>query len=249
MYQFDWSVIPPILPLLLKGFELTLKISVTVILVSMVIAIPLAFARSSKAAIIRWPAQIYIEIFRGTPLLVQLIWVYYALPVVLGITLPSFTSVVLALSGNLIAFMAEAYRAGLQSVPREHIEAGQVLGLSRLNIMRYIVVPQAFLQQIPVILSLNVSLFKDSSLVSALGVPDLTYQGNIQSSQLFRPMEIYTTVALIYFAVAFPATLLTSYIERRVIAQQEGGGGSPDGKSGWKTTLWKMLPGRFFFGS
>jgi polar amino acid transport system permease protein len=242
MYQFDWSVIPPILPLLLKGLELTLKISATVIVVSMIIAIPLAFARSSKVAFIRWPAQMYIEIFRGTPLLVQLIWVYYALPVVLRITLPAFTSVVLALSGNLIAFMAEAYRAGLQSVPKEHIEAGQVLGLSRFNIMRYVIVPQAFLQQIPVILSLNVSLFKDTSLVSALGVPDLTYQGNIQSSELFRPMEIYSAVALVYFAVAFPATLLTSYMERRIIARQEGTGAPSSGRISWETVLLKTIP-------
>ena len=247
MYQFDWSVIPPILPLLLKGLELTLKISVTVIVVSMIIAIPLAFARSSKVGFIRWPAQIYIELFRGTPLLVQLIWVYYALPVVLGIALPSFTSVVLALSGNLIAFMAETYRAGLQSVPKEHVEAGQVLGLSRINVMRYIIIPQAFLQQIPVILSLVVSLFKDTSLVSTLGVQDLTYRGNIESSELFRPMEIYTTVALIYFAVAFPATLLTSYIERRIIARQEGEG-AVTGRFSWQTVLLKTLPSRFIRG-
>lgn len=248
MYQFDWSVIPPILPLLLKGLELTLKISATVIVVSMILAIPLAFARSSKVVFIRWPAQMYIEVFRGTPLLVQLVWVYYALPVVLGITLSSFTSVALALSGNLIAFMAEAYRAGLQSVPKEHVEAGQVLGLSRFNIMRYVIVPQAFLQQIPVILSLNVSLFKDTSLVSALGVPDLMYQGNIQSSRLFRPMEIYTTVALIYFAVAFPATLLTSYIERSILSRQQGDDMSTAERSSWRNVLLKMLPYRLIRG-
>jgi polar amino acid transport system permease protein len=210
----------------------------------MIIAVPLALARMSSITAIRWLAQLYIEIFRGTPLLVQLIWVYYALPAALGISLAPFTAVVIALSANLTAFMAEAYRAGFQSVPKEHVEAAQVLGLRQLHVVRFITVPQAIKQQIPVILSLNISLFKDSSLVSTLGVADLVYRGNIASSLLFRPMEIYTTVAIIYFAIAFPATLITSYIERRMIRSHEGGA-SP---SSTKSTLLKLLPTRLLIG-
>jgi polar amino acid transport system permease protein len=245
-YQFDWSIIPPILTLLLRGLALTLEITVVTIVVSMIVAVPLALARMSLVTVIRWPAQLYIEVFRGTPLLVQLIWVYYALPAVLGISLQPFIAVVIALSANLTAFMAEAYRAGFQAVPREHLEAGQVLGLPRRDIVRFITVPQALRQQIPVILSLNISLFKDSSLVSTLGVADLTYQGNIESSLLFRPMEIYTTVAAIYFLIAFPATLITSYIERRMMRAQEGHG--PRGTRGSRNLVMKLLPTTLIFG-
>lgn len=243
-YSWDWGVIPPLFPQLLKGLELTLLISAVTIAASMIVAVPLALARMSSVTAIRWLAQVYIEIFRGTPLLVQLIWVYYALPAALGIKLPPFVAVVIALSANLTAFMAEAYRAGFQAVPREHVEAAQVLGLRRPDIVRFITVPQAIKLQIPVILSLNISLFKDSSLVSTLGVADLTYQGNIASSLLFRPMEIYTTVAIIYFAIAFPATLITSYIERRMISS-DANGATP---AGTKSMLVKLLPTRLLIG-
>ncbi len=245
-YQFDWSIIPPIFPSLLQGLELTLEITVVTIAVSMVVAVPLALARMATVTIIRWPAQLYIEIFRGTPLLVQLIWVYYALPVVLGINLPAFIAVVIALSANLTAFMAEAYRAGFQAVPKEHLEAAQVVGLRRIDQIRFVTVPQALRQQIPVILSLNISLFKDSSLVSTLGVADLTYKGNIESSILFRPMEIYTTIAAIYFIIAFPATLITSAVERRMLAGQEGQ--TPNRPRGARGLMLKLLPTHLLFG-
>lgn len=247
MYQFEWSIIPPIIPLLLKGFGLTLEIAAMSIAIAMILAVPLALARMSSLRILRWPAQMYIEIFRGTPMLVQLVWVYYALPAVLGIQLNSIVAVTAALAANLTAFMSEAYRAALQSVPKEHTEAGQVLGLSTMDILRYITIPQAFRQQIPVILSLDISLFKDTSLVSALGVSDLMFTANVQASQTFRPMEIYTVTALIYFMVAFPLTLVTSYLERRLIAKQSGATTSTGGR-GTSSTLAKIAPGKFLLG-
>lgn len=247
MYQFEWSVIPPILPLLLRGLGLTLQLAAMSIVIAMILAVPLALARMSPVVLLRWPAQLYIEIFRGTPMLVQLVWVYYALPAVLGIQLNSIVAVTAALAANLTAFMSEAYRAALQSVPKEHIEAGEVLGLSSFDILRFITIPQAFRQQIPVILSLDISLFKDTALVSALGVSDLMFTANIQASQTFRPMEIFTVTALIYFAVAFPLTLVASYLERRLIAKQSGATTSTGG-GGTRTTLAKIAPGTFLLG-
>lgn len=228
-YKFDWSVLQSALPHLLTGLRETVIIAVVVIAISTVLGFPLALARMSRIEVIRWPAQLYIEIFRCTPMLVQLFWVFYALPAFLGITMSSFLSVVIALSANLTAFLAEAYRAGMQSVPVEQIEAAQMLRLSRLSIIRHIVVPQAFRQQIPTILSLDVSMFKDTSLVSTLGVGDLMFQGNILSSQTYRPMEIFTGVALIYFIVAFPLTLITSAVERHYIAASSIGAPPPGG--------------------
>lgn len=240
-YSPDLGVIGPALPTLLDGLWLTLKISTVVILASAVLAFPLAVARMSKIEVIRWPAQFYIEVFRCTPLLIQLIWVFYALPALLDTTFPATLSIVIALTAHLTAFMAETYRAGMQSVPVEQVEAARMLRLSRIQILRHIVVPQAFRQQIPSILSLNVSMFKDTSLVSALGMADLTFQGNILVSQTFRPLEIYTLVALFYFAVAFPATLFTSYVEQRLITS--GSRGAPPPSSPLRGVLGRMRPG------
>ncbi|MEV1079650.1 amino acid ABC transporter permease [Streptomyces sp. NPDC050211] len=240
-YSPDLGVIGPSLPVLLDGLWLTLEISAIVILASTVLGFPLAVARMSKIEVIRWPAQFYIEVFRCTPLLIQLLWVFYALPALLDTTFPAKLSIILALTAHLTAFMAETYRAGMQSVPTEQIEAAQMLRLSRFHILRYIVVPQAFRQQIPSILSLNVSLFKDTSLVSALGMADLTFQGNILSTQTYRPMEIFTMVAIHYFVVAFPATLFTSYVEQRLLVA--GSRGAPPPSSGLRSTLGRMRPG------
>ncbi|GHG88391.1 amino acid ABC transporter permease [Streptomyces lanatus] len=241
-YSFDWSVVGPALPTLLDGLWLTLKISTIVIVASAVLGFPLAVARMSKIEVIRWPAQLYIEVFRCTPLLVQLLWVFYALPALLGVDLPGELSIIIALTAHLTAFMSETYRAGMQSVPVEQIEAAQMLRMNRVQILRHIIVPQAFRQQIPTILSLNVSMFKDTSLVSALGLADLTFQGNILSSQTYRPMEIFTLVALLYFAIAFPATLFTSYIERRLLTS--GSRGAPPPASGLRGTLARIRPGQ-----
>lgn len=236
MYSFDWALIWSLLPTLLHGLALTVELTLVVIVIGMLVAVPVALLRMSSVQLIRWPAQAYIELFRGTPMLVQLIWIYYALPTLTGIALDSTVSVIVALSANLAAYMAEAYRAGLQAVPKEHVEAAQVLGLSRFDILRHVSLPQAIRQQIPVILSLNVMLLKDTSLVSALGVPDLTYLGNLQSSQTYRPLEVYTEVGVLYFMIAFPATLVISALERRLLAQ-EGPGGHTS-----RRTLRRMLP-------
>lgn len=237
-YKFDWDIIPRSLPLLAEGLLLTVQIAAIVIVISTILGFPLAVARMSKHEIIRWPAQAYIEAFRCTPLLVQLLWVFYAMPALLGITIPAVPSVCIALTANVTAFMSEIYRAGMQSIPVEQVEAAQTLRLSRYHILRHIVVPQAFRQQIPTILSLDIQLFKDTSLVSALGVAELTFQGNILASQTYRPMEVFTTVAIMYFVIAFPLTVITSAIESRIIRSSTVG--APPSSGG---RLRKLLPG------
>ncbi|WP_420097605.1 amino acid ABC transporter permease [Brevibacterium sediminis] len=216
-YQFDWTVVTSNFPRLLDGLVLTLEIAVIVIALSMILAIPVAFLRMSNIEVVRWLAQLYIEIFRCTPLLVQLFWVYYALPTLTGITIPGTISAVIALTLNLTAFMAEAYRSGFQAVPPEQVEAGKMLRLSRFQQIRYIIVPQALKQQLPVILSLNISLFKDTALVSTIAVADLMFTANKISTESYRALEILTVAALMYFVIAFPASLILSKIERNLM--------------------------------
>ncbi|MFD1544885.1 amino acid ABC transporter permease [Nonomuraea guangzhouensis] len=214
-YHFDWGVVGTAWPHLLSGLGITLQLAGITIVLSMILAIPVAVARMATIEIIRWVAQIYIEIFRCTPMLVQLFWIFYALPVLTGITLPGYASAIIALTANLTAFMAEAYRSGFQAVPVEQIEAGKMLRLNRFQQLRHIIVPQALRQQIPVILSLNISMFKDTALVSTIAVGDLMFQANTATTETYRALELFTVAALIYFCIAFPVSLLTSYLERR----------------------------------
>lgn len=236
-YNFDWNVVVSALPRMLEGLGITLQITVITIVISMILAIPVAVARMSKIEVIRWTAQGYIEIFRCTPLLVQLFWIFYALPALTGVTLPGYTSAVIALTANLTAFMAETYRSGFQSVPVEQVEAGRMLQLNRFKQLRYIIVPQAMRQQLPVILSLNISLFKDTALVSTIAVADLMFLANTISAQNYRALEIFTLAAFIYFAIAFPISLITSAIERRM-QDNAAMGGAP------RSNIWaRMMPG------
>jgi polar amino acid transport system permease protein len=198
----------------------------------MILAVPVAMARMAETQIVRWAAQGYIEIFRCTPMLVQLFWIYYALPAFTGVTIPGFASAVIALTANLTAFMAEAYRSGFQSVPVEQIEAGRMLRLSQWHLLRYIILPQAIRQQIPVILSLNISMFKDTALVSTIAVADLMFRSNTVAVESYKALEVFTSAALLYFVIAFPVSLLISHIERR---GQRASRGSAPRKSG--TTL------------
>lgn len=214
-YEFDWGVVSDAWPNLLGGLGVTLQIAAITIILSMILAIPVAVARMSNIEIIRWVAQIYIEIFRCTPMLVQLFWIYYALPALTGVTIPGFASAVIALTANLTAFMAECYRSGFQAVPVEQIEAGKMLRLNRLQQLRYIIVPQALRQQTPVILSLNISMFKDTALVSTIAVHDLMFTANQAATETYRALELFTMAAVVYFVIAFPVSLLTSYLERR----------------------------------
>lgn len=235
-YNFDWSIVWANLPKLLEGLLTTIQLSLIVIVISMLLAVPIALMRMSQIWIIRWAAQVYIEIFRCTPLLVQLFWIFYALPALTGITIPGYISAIIALSANLTAFMAEAYRSGFQSVPVEQVEAGQMLRLTAFERVRYIIVPQALRQQLPVILSLNISLFKDTALVSTIAVADLMFVANQLSAESYRSLEMLSTAALLYFVVAFPVSLITSHIERSMISKGQRNKTGP-------SLLSRMIPG------
>jgi polar amino acid transport system permease protein len=223
-YDFNWHVIEANFPRLLSGFGITITLALIVIAVSMVLAVPVALFRMSNIEIVRWVTQGYIEIFRCTPLLVQLFWMFFALPMLTGIAIPGYWSAFIALSLNLTAFMAEAYRSGFQAVPVEQIEAGRMLRLTRFQLVWHIITPQALRQQLPVILSLNISLFKDTALVSTIAVFDLMYRARTIGAETYRQLEILTTTALIYFVIAFPVSLILSRIERNMMRGDVRGG-------------------------
>jgi polar amino acid transport system permease protein len=215
MYQFQFDVIAHYFGVLTSGIGYTLMITVVSFVSATVIGLIVSQLRLSRIPPLVWLTSVYIDIFRCTPALVQIVWIYYVLPILFKLSLSALTAGILALSLNNGAFLAEIYRAGIQSIDPGQRDAARVLGLRRRETFLLIVLPQAVRRVLPAITSTAISLLKDSSLVSVLAVGELMYQGQTVSSQTFRPLEVLTFVAVVYFILTYPLSLLNTYLERR----------------------------------
>lgn len=216
MYSFRFDVVWTNMPFLMEGLGLTLLISLYSLVASIVLGLFLALMRQSRLRGVRWTAAVYNELFRDTPVLVQLIWVYYVLPILLDIRFTATTAVVIGLTLNSAAFLAEIYRAGIQAIPRGQIDAARVLGLGPALTMRRIVLPQAIRIVLPPLANNFISLIKFSSLASTFAVPEITRKATELSSFTFRPIEIFTFIAIVYFFICWPLSLFIQYLERRL---------------------------------
>jgi polar amino acid transport system permease protein len=212
-YKFSFEVIWNHIDALLHGLSITLQITGISMMLGLLLGVFLAIFRLSRNFALNKAAAVYIEFFRCTPPLVQLVWIFFCLPILLGVDVGNYTSSIIALTLYVAAIYAEAFRSGIQSIEQDQIDGAIALGLSSSQRIRYVVLPQAVRIVIPVLLSCTVSLFKESSLVSTVGMNDLMYAGRIVSTSTYRPIEILTAVAIIYFIIAFPVTLLTRKLE------------------------------------
>jgi len=184
--------------------------------VGLVLGTGAALARTARWAAVRWVASFYIWVIRGTPLLVQILFVYFALPLLVpGLRLPEFAAAVLALGLNVGAYNAEAIRAGLLAVPRGQTEAAKALGLGRMHVFLDVVFPQAFKISLPPLVSNFVALLKDSSLAYAIGVVELTNVGNRIQSATFQPIATLSTVAVTYLLLTTLVTQISNAVEYR----------------------------------
>jgi len=215
-YYPDWGVALRYWPEIAHGLVLTFRISLLAFLLALVLGLPLGLCRLSKNKIAQRIASVFIEILRGTPEMVQLLWLYYVLPMVLRIPLTDITTGVLMLGISLTAYMAEVYRSGISSVTKGQIEAAKALGMSQVHTLSRIVIPQAMRVMIPPMLNNYVLVLKRVSLLMAIGVPELMYSSQRISSVTYRPLEVLSFAALLYVAVTYPATLLVRRLETRV---------------------------------
>ncbi len=215
-YQFRWDVVWNNLGFLLSGLQMTLVISAISLALSVVLGLLLAVMDLSRYRALRLLATAFGELIRNTPILVQLLWVYYVLPIVFDIQIDAFSASVLGLTVYASAFIAEVYRAGIQSVPVGHREAAQVLGMSPAQSFVRIVMPQAIRAILPPMAANFVQLIKYSSLASVLSVGEVTRRGMELSSSTFRPLEIFSFIALIYFVICWPLALGIRVWERRL---------------------------------
>jgi polar amino acid transport system permease protein len=202
---------------LLQGLALTLVFTVGCAILGSLCGFLLSLLRASRSRWLSVPAGLYVELFRGTPLLIQLFWVFFCFPVVFGVDIPPYLSVLLALTLYMTAITSETFRGALKSIPGEQHDACVALGLASWNKTLFVVFPQALLRGIPPLLSNVVSLFKESALISSVGIADLMFVGQNISNSTARPVEFLSAVAVIYFLVAFPLTRLVGVIEARML--------------------------------
>ena len=216
MYAWDFGALRPYTGLIWQGLGVTVLYTVTTVLVGLLIGLAVGVGRTIGPRWISAPLRAYIEVFRCTPLLVQLVWMYYALPVLIGVDMSASTACFLTLSLYAGAFYAEIFRGGIEAIDKGQWEAGRAIGMRSGRIFRRIVLPQAVQVMIPSFSNQTILQLKNTSLVSVVAVGDLLYQGTVITAASFRPLEVYTAIAVLYFAVLFPLTLLADQVERRL---------------------------------
>ena len=221
-YELNFYFVWRNLGSLLEGLLLSLELTGISIVIGLTAGFVLALLRMSSLRILSVPAIAFIELFRCTPMLIQIVWVFYCLPILFDLSISPYASALLALGFNITAFNAEAYRAAIQAIPRAHLDAAVALGLSRLQRVRHVIFPQAFRMSVPVLMTNGVGIFQQSALVSVIAIAELMYMGKILATQTYRPIETLTTVALLYFIIAFPITQMVKRVEDRVAAKIGG---------------------------
>jgi polar amino acid transport system permease protein len=200
---------------LLAGLVVTLKLTILANAIGLTAGFGVALLVMSPLRAIRWPATAFVEFFRCTPALIQIVWFFYCVPMLFNVFLDGVTMGVLALGLNLTAFNAEAYRAAIQAIPRAHLDASVALGLGWRTRTLHVVLPQAVRIALPVLITNAIGCFQQSALVALVAVADLMYQAKMLSTQTYRPIETFTLVAFVYLAISFPVSQLVTYFERR----------------------------------
>lgn len=211
----SWDVIVDALPVLAQGSVVTLKITVISLFFALLIGLLFGLMSTSRSKILRGIATAYVDFLRGTPLLVQIFFIYFGLPPVLDIKIPETTAGILALSLNAGAYLAEIFRGGILSIDKGQMEAARSLGLTHGKAMRLVVLPQAVRRMIPAFVNQFIVTLKDTSLLTVIGIRELMNSGEIIISSNFRSFEIWAVVAVFYFLMIYILSLLSRSLERR----------------------------------
>jgi len=211
---FSVGTIKEILPFLLKGALLTIFFSASSELIGIIIGLITAVIRVTKIKVLSQLAVIYVDLFRGTPLLMQIIFIYYALPYI-GINLPAIVAGIVALSINSGAYVSEIFRAGIESIDKGQTEAARSLGMSYMQSMRYVIVPQTIKRVLPPLTNEFVALIKDSSLLSVIAIAELMRTAKEMMTWKLNPSSL-TAAAIIYLIITIPLTRLVSQMEKRL---------------------------------
>jgi len=213
-YEFDWSAVLDV-KVWLSAMSVTLSYAVATITGGLLIGVLVGVAMLSRF----WPLQAvaggYVQFFRCTPLMVQIVWFYYALPIIAGFRVPAWLAGGLGLTLYMGAFCAEIFRAGVISIDKGQWNAARSLGMSQFQMMRHIILPQAARRMVPPFVNQSVLQLKNTSLLYVVAVPDLMYKSYELAASTYRPLETYTAVAIIYFIILYPLTKIAKRLEAR----------------------------------
>ncbi|MFK0333959.1 amino acid ABC transporter permease [Rhizobium sp. NPDC090275] len=215
-YQWDFSIIWRSLPVLWRGVIVTAELWAISLLVGLVLGYFIALLRLSPNRVPQILGRGFVEFFRNIPALIQLIWFFYAFPILIGAQLTPFVAASLGISLNTAAFCAEIFRSGILSIERGQWEGAKALGMTRSETFRRIVLPQVAQRMLPAFTNRAVEVAKVTSLASVLSVQELMYQGRLLSATFYRPLEILTAVGIVYLIIIYPLSLTSMVLERRM---------------------------------
>jgi glutamate/aspartate transport system permease protein len=213
--QFDFSVIAPSLPFLWEGLKFTAKLTLIAMSGGIFLGTLLALARLSSITPLATVATWYVNLMRSIPLLMVILWFFLVIPIFTGKPMGAETSAIITFTAFEAAYFSEIMRAGIQSVPRGQVFAGQAIGMTYWQTMSYVVLPQAFRNMLPILLTQTIILFQDTSLVYAIGAKDLLKAAEIAGKNYGRPLEMYVFVALVYFVICFALSNLVKHLQTR----------------------------------
>ncbi|MEP0963211.1 MAG: amino acid ABC transporter permease [Roseobacter sp.] len=220
----EWNFAPVLgsFDLLLLGLVNTLKVTGLALSFGVPLGLGLALSRLSQMRALSMIAAFVIEFFRTTPPLVQLFWFFFAFPILFNVTMTPFTTAIVTFSIQSSAFFAEIFRSGIQSIDRGQWEGAKAIGMTRNQCLRRVILPQAVKRMIPAFMERSIELLKTTTLVSTIAYTDLMYQANDIAQRTFRPLEVYTVVAVVYFLLIFVFSQASIVIERKLAKSGEG---------------------------
>jgi len=213
---FDFSVIQSSLPFVWQGFQYSLKLTLVAMSGGIVIGTLMALARLSSIGALSTAAAVYVNTMRSIPLVMVILWFFLVIPLITGKPIGAENSALITFTAFEAAYYSEIMRAGIQSVAKGQVAAGYALGMSYAQTMRLIVLPQAFRNMLPVLLTQTIILFQDTSLVYAIGAKDLLKAAEVTGKNYGRPVEMYVFAALIYFVICFSLSSLVKRLQTRI---------------------------------
>ena len=215
-YRWDFNVVLSYTDLWAKGAGITLAYSTGTIIGGLLIGIVCGVALLYRRQWVVWPIHAYVQAFRCTPLLVQIVWFYFALPIVVNVEIPAWLAAGLGLTLYMGSFATEIVRGGIISIDKGQWQAARALGMTYGQMMRNIILPQAIRRMVPPFVNQSIIQLKNTALLYVVAVPDLMFTGTIVVSETFRPLEVYTSVAVMYFIILYPLTRYAQRLETRV---------------------------------
>jgi polar amino acid transport system permease protein len=216
MYEWNWNmIISGYEPLWLNGLLTTLAYAFGTVACGLVIGVICGMGLLTNRWWLTLPIHAYVEVFRCTPVLVQIVWFFFALPIIIGVEIPAWLAAGIGLTLYMGCFATEIFRGGIISIEKGQWQAARAIGMTYPQMMRHIILPQAFRRMVPPFVNQSVIQFKNTALLYVVAVPDLMYTGYLVVSETYRPLEVYTGVAIAYFVILYPLTRLGKRLEAR----------------------------------